>query len=84
MENQPGNVKQFRYCSVFFSTDGREWAQEIKRLRLDGQEVSEWKGEPWINFLNQMGQQGWELVSVATIASSVVERQFVAYFKRSA
>ena len=72
------------YRSVTYRWQGRGWTQEIAWLRIDGQEVSEWKGRYWTDFLNEMAQQQWELVAVASLGGGDAANYGVAaYFKRS-
>lgn len=69
------------YLSVTYSWQGRGWTQEIEWIRIDGEEIHEWRGKYWTDFLNNMARQHWELVTVASLGNggTVV----AAYFKRS-
>ena len=72
------------YCSVAYCWKGRGWTQEIAWLRIDGEEVLEWRGKYWTNFLNDMARQQWELVTVASLGGGERSNYGVAaYFKRS-
>lgn len=63
--------------------------EEVKPRYINGQEISNWKKrEDAPAFINQMGEQGWELVSVYPEwlgggSSSVYIRSFELVFKRS-
>lgn len=46
---------------------------------MDGQELKEWNRKPLRIFLNQLGQEGWEMVGFSPPADSVWT--FI-YFKR--
>ncbi|MBW4544257.1 MAG: hypothetical protein KME25_07435 [Symplocastrum torsivum CPER-KK1] len=71
------------YCSVAYSWIGRGWTQEINWLRIQGEEVAEWKGKYWTDFLNYMAQDRWELVAVAPLGGGEYSISgIVAYFKR--
>lgn len=72
------------YCSVAYSWKGRGWTQEIDWLRMGGQEIAEWQGKYWTDFLNYMAQEeGWELVAVAPLGGGETSIYgIVAYFKR--
>ena len=71
------------YCSVAYSWIGRGWTQEINWLRIQGEEVTEWKGKHWMDFLNHMAQDRWELVAVAPLGGGEMSISgIVAYFKR--
>ncbi len=71
------------YCSVVYSWIGRGWTQEINWLRIQGEEVAEWKGKYWTDFLNYMAQDRWELVAVAPLGGGEYSISgIVAYFKR--
>ncbi|MBW4516266.1 MAG: hypothetical protein KME11_13715 [Timaviella obliquedivisa GSE-PSE-MK23-08B] len=45
------------YCSVAYAWVGRGWTQEINWVRIQGEEVSKWKGKSWTDFLNHMAQE---------------------------
>lgn len=72
------------YRSVTYRWRGRGWTQEIDWLRINGDEVPEWRGKYWTDFLNDMAQQQWELVTVASLGGGESSNYGVAaYFKRS-
>ncbi|NEP02031.1 MAG: hypothetical protein F6K58_25915 [Symploca sp. SIO2E9] len=71
------------YCSVTYSWKGRGWTQEIRWLRIEGEEVVEWAGKSWTDFLNYMSTKGWELVAAAPLGGGEgAVYGIVAYFKR--
>lgn len=64
------------YMAVRFR-DYRGWRPRF----VDGQELSDWKNGPLIEeYLNQVGQVGWEMVGI--VGNGRSERD--AYFKRAA
>ena len=66
----------WEYLSVCFR-DYRGW----RPRHVDGSELSGWKNGPLIEkYLNQLGQDGWEMVGI--VSSGRSERD--AYFKRAA
>jgi len=65
------------YCCVVYVYEGRGFTQQIKWVRIQGEEVIEWKGKYWTDFLNHMAQKQWELVTIVYL-----ENVFEAYFKR--
>lgn len=72
------------YRSVAYGWIGRGWTQEIAWLRIDGQEVPEWRGKYWTDFLNSMARDQWELVAVAPLGGGDTGvHGVVAYFKHS-
>lgn len=71
------------YCSVAYAWVGKGWTQEIRWLRIEGEEVLEWKGKNWTDFLNHMAQKQWELVAVAPLGGGQnLVYAVAAYFKR--
>jgi len=65
----------WEYMSVRFR-DYRGW----RPRHVDGNELSDWKKGPLIEaYLNQLGQDGWEMVGI--VSSGRSERD--AYFKRA-
>lgn len=71
------------YCSVVYAWVGRGWTQEINWLRIQDEEVLEWKGKYWTDFLNHMAQKQWELAAVAPMGGGENKVYgVVAYFKR--
>ena len=71
------------YCSVTYGWVGRGQTQEISWIRVKGEEVIEWKGRYWTDFLNHMAQKQWELVAVAPLGGGEGTVYGVAaYFKR--
>ena len=73
-----------KYRSVTYAWKGRGWTQEIAWLRIDGEKVSEWQGKYWTDFLNDMAQQKWELVTVASLGGGESPNYGVAaYFKNN-
>lgn len=69
------------YLSVTYCWKGRGWTQEIEWLNIHGEEIHEWNGKYWTDFLNEMARQKWELVTVASLGASGTV--VAAYFKRS-
>jgi hypothetical protein len=69
------------YYSVAYDLLGRGWTQEIDWIRIRGEEVIEWRGKYWTDFLNHMAQKKWELVAVAPLGKNGIYG-FAAYFKR--
>jgi hypothetical protein len=67
------------YCSVAYVWVGMGRTQEISSVCIQGEEVIEWKGKYWTDFLNHMAQKQWELVAVAPLGS---RNGVAAYFKR--
>ena len=66
----------WKYMSVRFR-DYRGWRPRY----VNGSELSGWKNGPLIEeYLNQLGQDGWEMVGI--VSSGRSERD--AYFKRAA
>ena len=51
------------YCSVTYAWLGRGWTQEIEWLRIKDEELIDWRGHYWVDFLNYMARDSWELVS---------------------
>jgi hypothetical protein len=73
----------WEYCSVVYLWKGRGFTQEIDFLYKDGQEIRQWEGKFWKDFLNQMGQEGWELIAATELAQSGNTVGIVGQFKRS-
>jgi hypothetical protein len=69
----------WEYCTVFSLWVGRGLTQEIDLLYKNGEEMKQLKGVLWNDFLNQMGQEGWEL----TMLSMATTNSFITIFKRS-
>ncbi|MGG6297581.1 hypothetical protein ACQ4M4_24570 [Leptolyngbya sp. AN02str] len=78
-------VCMMEHCSVAYGWKGKGWNQEITWLRMQGQEVLEWRGKRWPDFLSQMTAERWSLVAAADLNDDAVnENSVVAYFKRAA
>jgi hypothetical protein len=71
--------QSWEYCIVKYDLIGLGNTQEIEQLYMDGQELKEWNRKPLRIFLNQLGQEGWEMVGFSPPADSVWT--FI-YFKR--
>jgi hypothetical protein len=70
----PPTPREWEYREVVFR-DYRGWRARI----VNGRELGDWKTSPTIvEYLEQAGQDGWELVSV----SDRYNNQKEAYFKR--
>jgi hypothetical protein len=54
----------------------REWDGDVCRLSwVNGQQDRNWKrNAPLHEFANQMGDEGWELAGIATLAGLVFKR----------
>ena len=69
------------HCCVCYAWKGRGWTQEISWVRIQGEEVLEWKGKLWSDFLNYMSQEQWELTAAAPLeATGAIIYGVVAYF----
>jgi hypothetical protein len=66
---------------------GRGLTQEIRNIYRDGQELKEWEGKQWYIFLNQMGEQGWEMLAAKEGyfpgATAIQLNEGILFFKRS-
>lgn len=72
------------YCCFSYAWVGRGWTQEIRWLRQSAEELSQWRGRTWVDFLNYMDDRGWELVSTAPLGGGESSTYGIAaYFKRS-
>ncbi|NEQ84940.1 MAG: hypothetical protein F6K26_33815 [Moorea sp. SIO2I5] len=72
-----------KYRSVVYAWKGRGWTQEIKWLRIEGEERPEWKDQLWVKFLTHMAQEKWELVSTAPLGGGEGSVYgIVAYFRQ--
>lgn len=66
-------MQRWEYCTVeYASSQG-----EILKLRKNGEYLEKLYGTPWLEFLDQLGEEGWELI--ATAGSNVF---WTLYFKR--
>lgn len=70
-------VKTWEYCIVKYSLIGLGRTQEIEQVYIDDKELKEWNRKPLRMFLNQLGQEGWEMVGVYPNPPETV-----VYFKR--
>ena len=74
----------FEYCCFTYVWKSQGWTQEIERLYQKNQEMLDWKGRYWIDFVNQMVKQGWEVETILPLGDrTCLERGAVAYFKRN-
>jgi hypothetical protein len=69
----------WEYCTVVYCWVGRGFTQEIQVLYKNGEEMKQWEGKLWSNFLNQMGQERWELTTLSWTPSNFC----ITIFKRS-
>jgi hypothetical protein len=77
-------VCMIEHCSVAYGWRGKGLNQEIVWLRMQGQEVVEWRGKRWPDFLSQMTAEQWNLVASAALGDEEPdENSVVAYFKRA-
>lgn len=62
-------MKKFEYKNVRFDFVGRGITQEINLLDIDGERLKSWNDKKQMpilpELLNQIGSEGWELVSHA-------------------
>ena len=73
----------WEYCSVAYRWKGWGHTQEIDILYLNGVESRQWEGKYWNDFLNQMGQERWELTTAIELTRGDGNTEgIVAYFKR--
>lgn len=70
------------HCSVYYLWKGRGITQEIERLYIDGQEREEWRSALWVAFLDEMTNEGWELVGAVALSNQYGSTGLVAYFRR--
>lgn len=71
---EPARPLEWEYCEVVFR-DYRGWRARM----VNGRELGDWKSSPTIvEYLEQAGNEGWELVSVGERHNNQKE----AYFKR--
>jgi hypothetical protein len=69
----------WEYCTVVCTWKGRGFTQEIDTLYKNGEEMKQFTGELWSDFLNQMGRERWELITSNMLPSNFV----ITIFKRS-
>jgi hypothetical protein len=69
----------WEYCTVVCSWQGRGFTQEINILYKNGEEMKQMNGKLWHDFLNQMGQERWEL----TTSNMTPTNFIITIFKRS-
>lgn len=56
-------MQKWEYVFVECQGHGGQWRPKL----VNGQELADWKKGPAIHeYSNQLGQQGWELVNLAT------------------
>lgn len=73
----------WEYCSVAYRWKGWGHTQEIDILYLNGVESRQWEGKYSNDFLNQMGQERWELTTAIELTKGDGDTEgVVAYFKR--
>ncbi|MBD2090857.1 hypothetical protein H6F67_13455 [Microcoleus sp. FACHB-1515] len=65
------------YRSVVCVFHGIGVSEEIRILRINGQEQPEWKGRRWVDYLNTSARDGWELVTVNHLGGGLL-----VHFKR--
>ena len=74
-------VAMFEYCCFTCLWLGQGLTQEISHLYQKKTELKEWKGRYWIDFINQIAQQGWEIETILPFSNGL-EEGAIAYFKR--
>jgi hypothetical protein len=72
-----------RHCSVYYTWIGLGITQEIQSLYIDGQEREEWRSVLWVEFLDRMTNEGWELIDAVALSNSFGSIGLVAYFRHS-
>lgn len=72
-----------KHCSVYYLWKGRGITQEIESLYIDGQEREEWRSAFWVEFLNEMTNEGWELIEAVALSNQVGSDGLVAYSRCS-
>ena len=71
------------YCCFTYTWLGQGWTQEINRLQQKKTRMTEWEGRYWVDFLNQMAKQGWEIETILPLGDrESLEQGAVAYLKR--
>ena len=76
------NTFRTEHTYAVYTFIGRGFTQEIDWLRLGKEEQFQWKRKIFTEFLDDMAQQGWTLVSSASLDSEYAEHDYISYFRR--
>ncbi|MFE1744863.1 hypothetical protein [Coleofasciculus sp. H7-2] len=79
-------MTSWEYCTVRYVWLGRGLTQEIHTVYLDGQELKEWKDQPWSVFLNILGKERWEMSAAKEVYTEGTRlnhlNEGILFFKR--
>lgn len=56
-------MQLWEYCTVSYSMNKHG---KINKIAFNGQKLTEQEGNSWVEYLNELGKKGWEMIGVTT------------------